>query len=134
MTKEDRKPLFWIASSKRDLKRFPDEVQDIMGHALDIAQQGKKHQDAKPLSGFGGASILEIVEDHNGDTYRGVYTVRFAGAVYALHAFQKKSKKGIATPKPEIDLIKSRLKIAEEHYGEWIKQKSQGNEPPRKRR
>ena len=118
-----RKPLFWIGSSKRDLKQFPDEVQDTMGHALDMAQQGKKHLDAKPLSGFGGASILEIVEDYDGDTYRAVYTVRFAGAVYALHAFQKKAKKGIATPKPEIDLIKSRLKKAEEHYVDWSKQK-----------
>jgi len=123
MTIDDRKPLFWIGSSKRDLKEFPDEVQDGMGHALDIAQQGKKHRDAKPLSGFGGASVLEIVEDHDGDTYRAVYTVRFVGAVYALHAFQKKSKKGIATPKPEIDLIKGRLKKAEEHYTDWSKQK-----------
>ena len=118
-----RKPLFWIGSTKRDLKQFPDDVQDAMGHALDMAQQGKKQQDAKPLSGFGGASILEIVEDHDGDTYRAVYTVRFAGAVYALHVFQKKAKKGIATPKPEIDLIKSRLKKAEEHYADWSKQK-----------
>jgi phage-related protein len=118
-----RKPLFWIGSSKRDLKQFPDEVQDAMGHALDMAQQGKKHLDTKPLSGFGGASILEIVEDYDGDTYRAVYTVRFAGAVYALHAFQKKAKKGISTPKPEIDLIKSRLKKAEEHYADWSKQK-----------
>lgn len=118
-----RKPLFWVGSSKRDLKEFPGEVQDAMGHALDMAQQGKKHQDAKPLAGFGSASVLEIVEFHHGDTYRAAYTVRYAGAVYALHAFQKKSKKGIATPKPEIDLIKGRLKRAEEHYGEWIKQK-----------
>ena len=117
----DRKPLFWVGASKRDLKEFPDEVQDAMGHALDIAQQGKKHKDSKALSGFGGASILEIVEDYDGDTYRAVYTVRFAGAVYALHAFQKKSKKGIATPKPEIDLIKGRLKKAEEHYASWSK-------------
>ena len=123
-----RKPLFWIASSKHDLKAFPDEVQDMMGHALDMAQQGKKHQDAKPLSGFGGASVLEIVEDHDGDTYRAVYTVRFAGAVYALHAFQKKSKKGIATPRSDIDLIKARLKKAEGHYAEWITQKEKSRE------
>ena len=118
-----RKPLFWIGSTKRDLKTFPDEVQDMMGHALDIAQQGKKHQDAKPLAGFGGAGVLEIVEDYAGDTYRAVYTVRFIGAVYALHAFQKKSKKGIETPKQEIDLIRSRLKKAEEHYAEWSQKK-----------
>lgn len=123
MVIDDRKPLFWIGSTKRDLREFPDDVQDGMGHALDIAQTGKKHHDAKPLSGFGGAGVLEIVEDYAGDTYRAVYTVRFAGAIYALHAFQKKSKKGIETPKQEIDLIKARLKKAEEHYAEWIKQK-----------
>jgi phage-related protein len=118
-----RKPLFWIGSTKRDLKTFPDEVQDMMGHALDIAQQGKKHQDAKPFAGFGGAGVLEIVEDYAGDTYRAVYTVRFIGAVYALHAFQKKSKKGIETPKQEMDLIRSRLKKAEAHYAEWSQKK-----------
>jgi len=123
MTIEIRKPLFWIGSTRRDLKTFPDEVQDMMGHALDIAQQGKKHQDAKPLVGFGGAGVLEIVEDYAGDTYRAVYTVRFIGAVYALHAFQKKSKKGIETPKQEIDLIRSRLKKAEAHYAEWSQKK-----------
>lgn len=117
--------FFWVGSSKRDLKNYPDEVQDAMGHALDIAQQGKKAPDAKPLKGFGGASILEIVEDHIGDTYRAVYTVRFAGAVYALHAFQKKSKKGISTPKAEIDLIKKRLKLAEEHYEQMVKNKGE---------
>ena len=118
-----RKPLFWIGSTKRDLKTFPDEVQDMMGHALDIAQQGKKHQDAKPLVGFGGAGVLEIVEDYAGDTYRAVYTVRFIGAVYALDAFQKKSKKGIETPKQEMDLIRRRLKKAEAHYAEWSQKK-----------
>ena len=95
----------------------------MMGHALDIAQQGKKHQDAKPLVGFGGAGVLEIVEDYAGDTYRAVYTVRFIGAVYALHAFQKKSKKGIETPKQEMDLIRRRLKKAEAHYAEWSQKK-----------
>lgn len=120
---QERKPLFWIGSSKADLKAFPDEVQDVMGHALDIAQQGKKYLEAKPLKGFGGAGILEIVDDYAGDTYRVVYTVKFAEAVYVLHAFQKKSKRGIATPKQEIDLVKGRLKRAQEHYDEW--QKSQ---------
>src|ERR1051325_10623567 len=110
-----RKPLFWMGSAKADLKTFPDEVQDVMGYALDLAQQGKKYPDAKPLKGFGGAGVLEIVDDFDGDTYRAVYTVRFAGIVYVLHAFQKKSKKGVATPKHEIDLIKTRLKRAEEH-------------------
>jgi len=87
-----------------------------MGYALYQAQLGLKAPLAKPLRGFGGAGVLEIVEDHRGDTYRAVYTVKFSDFVYVLHAFQKKSKKGIATPKPDIDLIKKRLKIAEEDY------------------
>ncbi|MGQ0569448.1 MAG: type II toxin-antitoxin system RelE/ParE family toxin [Armatimonadota bacterium] len=123
------KPLFWIGSSLDDLKAFPDEVMRIMGYALDYAQQGGKHPDAKALRGFGGAGVLEIVEDHNGDTYRAVYAVKFAGAVYVLHAFQKKSRKGIATPKHEIDLIKERLKRAEARYAERIaKQRGKGHE------
>lgn len=87
-----------------------------MGYALYQAQVGLKAPTAKPLRGFGGASVLEIVEDHQNDTYRAVYTVKFSELLYVLHAFQKKSKKGIATPKPDIDLIKRRLKIAEEDY------------------
>jgi phage-related protein len=89
-----------------------------VGVALDVAQQGEKHEVAKPLQGFGGAGVLEIIDDFDGDTYRAVYTVKFKGVVYALHAFQKKSKKGISTPKEEIDLVKKRLKAAEEHYKE----------------
>ena len=121
--KAERKSLFRVGSSRRDLKEFPDEVQDVVGYVLDIAQQGKKHRDAKPLSEYGGASILEIAEDHDGDTYRAVYTVSFEGVIYVLHAFQKKSKKGIATPKPDLDLIKARLKQAEEHDAEWSQKK-----------
>ncbi len=86
--------------------------------ALDVAQQGEKHESTKPLQGFGGAGVLEVIDDFDGDTYRAVYTVKFKGVVYVLHAFQKKSKKGIATPKEEIDLVKKRLKAAEEHYKE----------------
>jgi phage-related protein len=89
----DRKPLFWIGSSKADLKEFPDEVQDVMGHALDIAQQGKKHPEAKPLSGFGGAGVLEIVDDYDGDTYRTVYTVKFPRAVCVCPACLPKEVK-----------------------------------------
>jgi len=84
-----------------------------MGYTLYLAQQGEKHGNAKPLKGFGGAKTLEIVEDHNTNTYRAVYTVKFEGVVYVLHCFQKKSKKGITTPKHDIDLIKQRLKDAE---------------------
>jgi len=87
-----------------------------MGYALHFAQHGDKHPAAKPLKGFGGAGVLEIIEDHDGDTYRAMYTVRFAGAVYVLHAFRKKAKKGIATPKRDMDLVKARLKRAREHF------------------
>jgi phage-related protein len=114
-----RKPLFWLGASKADLKTFPDEVQDVMGYALDFAQQGKKHPDAKPLKGFGGAGVLEIVDNHDGNTYRTVYSVKFADAIYVLHCFQKKSKRGVATPQQDIELIERRLKRAREHHTEW---------------
>jgi len=110
----DAKELIWVGSSKKDLCEFPDEVKDAMGYALYLAQTGGKHPSAKPLKGFGGAGVLEVVDDHGTDTYRAVYTVRFAGRVYVLHAFQKKSKKGIATPKPDLDLIARRLRAAEQ--------------------
>ena len=113
------KPLFWVGSSKEDLKEFPEEVRRTIGFALWQAQRGGKHGDAKPLKGFGGSGVLEIVEDHRASTYRAVYTVRLAGAVYVLHAFQKKSKRGVKTPSQEIDLVKRRLKVAEAHYEEW---------------
>ncbi len=114
------KPVVWIGSAKPDLCGFPEEVKDFMGFALYLAQQGGKHSSAKPLRGFGGAGVLEIVEDHDGDTYRAVYTVRLAGRVYVLHSFQKKSKSGIATPKAEINLIKARLQRAEEEHRAWL--------------
>ena len=117
------KPLIWIGSAKRDLRTFPEEVKDSVGFALYVAQQGGKHADAKPLRGFGSAGVLEIVEDHDGDTYRAVYTVRLAGCVYVLHAFQKKSKTGIETPKAEINLIKSRLKRAEGEHAVWLERR-----------
>lgn len=110
------KPVIWIGSTRADLSGFPEEVKDAIGYALYLAQQGGKHPDARPLRGFGGAGILEIIEDHAGNTYRAVYTVRLAGRIYVLHVFQKKSRTGIKTPKSEIDLIKSRLKRAEEEH------------------
>jgi|SRR6266851_1546752 len=122
------KPLFWIGSSKKDLKAFPDTVQDSCGFALWLAQTGLKHTDAKPLRGFKGAGVLEIVEDHAGNTYRAVYTFRFTKAVYMLHAFQKKAKRGIQTPKQEIELIAKRLKLAEEHYEEWRREQEDESE------
>ncbi len=113
------KPVRWVGSSKEDLREFPEEVRRRVGSALWDAQLGRKAPYAKPLRGFRGASVLEIVDDFDGDTYRAVYTVRFAGAVYVLHAFQKKSRRGIATPKAELDLIEQRLKRAEEDYERW---------------
>ena len=113
------KPVFWIASSRKDLKKFPKGVRQTVGQALFDAQTGRKHPDAKPLRGFHGAGVLEVVEDDNGSTFRAVYTVKFAGVVYVLHAFQKKSKRGAKTPAEEIDKVKARLKEAEKHYAEW---------------
>lgn len=92
-----------------------------MGRALMVAQEGGKDLHAKPLKGFGGAGVLEMVDDHDGDTYRAIYTVRFADVVYVLHAFQKKSRRGIATPKQDLDLIRRRLRAAGEHYGDYRK-------------
>jgi len=115
------KSLVWIGSSRRDVKAFPEEVKDAIGYALFEAQVGRKSLPAKPLAGFGGAGVLEIIEDFQRNTYRAVYTVSFSELIYVLHAFQKKSKKGIATPKVEIDLIKRRLKLAEEDYKQRTK-------------
>ncbi len=109
-------PVEWVGSSYKDFRSFPDLVQDSMGFALYMAQIGRMHGSAKPLKGFGGAGVVEVVDDHQGDTYRAVYTVKFDSAVYVLHAFQKKSKKGIKTPQEEIELIKRRLKAAEIDY------------------
>lgn len=97
------------------MRGFPDDVKLAMGYALYQAQMGRKHPDAKPLKGFGGGGVLEVVEDFDGDTYRGVYTVKFRDVVYVLHAFKKKSKHGNATPKKDIELIKARLRRAQEH-------------------
>ena len=113
------KPVRWVGCSKEDLRSFPEEVRRQVGGALWDAQLGLKAPFAKPLKGFRGAGVLEIVDDFDGDTYRAVYTVRFAGAVYVLHAFQKKSKHGIATPRAELDLIERRLKRAREDYDQW---------------
>jgi phage-related protein len=110
-TKPGPKPLIWIGDSLQRIQGFPEDVQDEVGFALFQAQAGKKHIKAKPLTGLG-AGILEVVSDHRGDTFRAVYTVKLAGRVYVLHAFQKKSKTGIATPKSEIDMVRQRLKRA----------------------
>jgi phage-related protein len=114
--KEVNKPVVWIGSSLSDLKDFPETVQSDIGYALYFAQDGIKHPSAKPLKGFKGAGVLEIVENYDGDTYRAVYTVKMVGVVYVLHTFQKKSKQGIATSRQDIALIEARLKLAKAHY------------------
>lgn len=107
------KPLEWIASSYKDLMALPPDVRRRFGYALSLAQMGDQDDAAKALKGFGGAGVLEIIEDDAGGTYRAVYTVKFAEAVFVLHCFQKKSKSGIATPKPDMEIIRARLKEAE---------------------
>lgn len=108
-------PLHWVGSSKKDYQAFPAGVQDDMGYALGVAQLGGRHPHAKPWKGEG-PGVMEIVEDHRGDTYRAVYTVKFPGAVYVLHAFQKKSKTGIKTPMEDVKLVGERLKRAHLDY------------------
>jgi phage-related protein len=115
------KRVEWVGSSRRDLKQFPKGVRLVFGQALFDAQLGEKHPAAKPLKGFGGAGVLEIVEDEAGSTYRAIYTVKLADVVYVLHAFQKKSKRGLKTPPQEIEKVRSRLKEAEKHYAQWKK-------------
>lgn len=109
------KALVWVGSTRKNLKSMPEDVQDTFGYALHLAQTGKKHFQAKPLKGFGSAGVLEVVEDEAGSTYRAVYTVRLSDTVYVLHCFQKKSTRGTATPKPDLDVIRERLKAAEAH-------------------
>lgn len=110
---DDEKQLIWIGSSKKDLMALPLDVRKFFGHALDFAQHGSQHGAAKPLKGFGGAGVVEIIEEDASGTYRAVYTVKFAEAVFVLHCFQKKSKSGIATPKEDMSIIRARLKAAE---------------------
>jgi phage-related protein len=109
------KPLNWVGSSKKDLLEMPDEVLDVFGYALYLAQNGHKHRQAKPLKGFGSAGVLEVAEDHDGSTYRAVYTVRFSNGIYVLHCFQKKSRKGVETSKQDKNMIEARLKLARQH-------------------
>jgi phage-related protein len=116
------RPLLWVASSKRNYCEFPGKVQDNLGFELFLAQTGQYPPSAKPLKGFG-SGVLELVEDYDGDTYRAVYAVRFKEAIYVLHAFQKKSKRGIATPKSDIDLIRRRLRDAEIYHADWLREK-----------
>jgi len=111
------KQLFWIGSSKADLLRFPEAVKDEIGTALSVAQFGGMHPSAKPWKGQG-PGVFEVVEDHRGDTYRAVYTVRFEDVVYVLHAFQKKSPTGIRTARPDVELVSKRLRMAQKDFEE----------------
>lgn len=117
----DRRPLVWVGSALSDMRRFPAAAQRALGYALHLAQTGDKHPDAKPLKGFGGAGVLEAVDDYDGNTFRVVYTVRLGERVYALHAFEKKSKRGIATPQKELELVRRRLREAELIHEEWLR-------------
>lgn len=114
MANQQEKPLAWVGSSKRDLLALPASVRKFFGYALHFAQRGDQHEATKVLKGFGGAGILEIIENDQGGTYRAVYTVKFSEAVFVLHVFQKKSKHGIATPKTDMNIIRERLKVAEQ--------------------
>jgi phage-related protein len=113
---EKRKLLYWEGASKKDFKEFPVPVQKDMGVALFVVQLGRTPESAKPWKGLG-SGVYELVEDHRGDTFRAVYTVRVGDAVHVLHAFQKKSKSGIATPQPDVDLVEKRLKAVLARYG-----------------
>lgn len=122
------KELNRIGSSKKDLLKFPLSVKKEMGHALFIAQEGSKHKDAKPLKGFGSAKVLEIVIGDGSGTYRTMYTVQYEEVVFVLHAFQKKSKTGIETPRQNMDLVEQRLKKAQEEYrSRFSTQRKKGN-------
>lgn len=112
VSEEQVKPVEWLGSSRDDLRDLPDSVQDFFGYALFLAQTGDKHFSTKPLKGFLGAGVLEVVHQQDKSAYRAVYTVRFTEAVYVLHVFQKKSKSGIATPAEEMRVVEARLKEA----------------------
>ncbi len=121
---DNKKSLVWVASSRRDIRALPKIVQRTFGIALFAAQKGEMPPIAKPLKGFGGAGVLELIEDDRAGTYRAAYTVRFGTAIYVLHVFQKKSKQGIGTPAHEMNLTKERLKRAEEIHAERMKEQT----------
>ncbi|MGD9631651.1 MAG: type II toxin-antitoxin system RelE/ParE family toxin [Hyphomicrobium sp.] len=114
------KPLRWIASARKDYVEFPEEVQDSFGFELFLAQTGQHPPSAKPLKGFG-SGVVELIEDYDGETYRAVYAVRFETAIYVLHSFKKKSKRGIKTPQGDVELIRRRLRDAEVDNAEHVK-------------
>lgn len=110
------KAIIYLGSSQKELSKLPVRVREVFVHGIKMASEGETHPDAKPLKGYGGRSVVELIGDHKGDTYRGVYTVKFKDVVYVLHVFKKKSNKGISTPKKDKELINTRLKFAASHY------------------
>lgn len=122
---QESKPVVWVGPSRKDLRRFPKQVRSDIGKALYAAQQGQTDPAAKPLKGFGGAHVMEIVERHETNAYRVVYAAQLTDAIYVLHAFQKKSRKGMSTPKQDIDLIRQRLADAKRLHRERQKQDDQ---------
>jgi phage-related protein len=121
-----KRPVEFVGGARAALRKLPKPVRYVFAYAILLAEMGQKHPDAKPLKGFGGAGVLEVMERFEGDAYRAVYTVKFEGVVYVLDAFQKKGKRGRATPLVDIDRIKTRLKMAEEHYQENYRAKKTG--------
>jgi len=111
--RETLRPVYWVATAKDDLDAFPEDVKDVMGYALEQAQRGLKHRKATPLKGFGGATVVEIADDYDGDTYRAVYTVKLRSGIYVLHCWQKKATRGIKTAPQDIARIRARLRAAE---------------------
>ena len=116
------KPLYWMGSSHAELNRLPKQVKREVGYALCLAQPGQMHAASKPLKGFDGAGVLEVVSNFAGNAFRSVYTVRYLSAVYMLRAFQKKSKRGLQTPRLNLTLIRERLKQAERHHAQQADQ------------
>lgn len=115
---DKEKPLKWVGSSKKDLMALPAEIRRRFGFALSLAQMGDKDDAAKALTSFGGAGVLEVDDDDSNGTYCAVYTVKFVEALFVLHCFQKKTKRGISTPKADMDIIRARLKVA----GTWAQE------------
>ena len=120
-----RKPVVWVSSTRKDIQTLPAEVRRTFGNALDEAQKGGKHPDAKPLTGFGGANVLEVVDNFATDTFRALYTVRFEEAIYVLHVFQKKSMQGRKTPQRDLEVIRTRLQQAQVLHEEFLRQQKE---------
>jgi phage-related protein len=126
MPAQPRKEVIWVGSCRADLAAFPQGARRVLGFAHHVAQLGGRHADARPLRGFGGGGVLEVIEDYDRRTFRLMYTVRLGDRVYALHAFKKKSTRGVQTPKHEMDVVRRRLREAEEIHRRWLEDKAGG--------